>query len=241
MLPRIDTPTYELTLPISKQKIKYRPFLVKEQKILLMSIQADDSNFVNDNVMQVLKNCCLTQKVDLDSICSVDMEYYFLHLRARSIGEIVESKYRCQQDLPSGETCANLMQVNVNLLEVELDKNNYSDIVNLTDNIGIKFKYPNIKTVEELQDTGDNILEKTLNVIINCIDYIFDDDNFYYPKETTKQEMLDFIDSLNVEQFNKIKEYFENLPKLKKELNVTCEKCGYEHKIVLEGLQNFLG
>lgn len=238
MLPQIDTPIYELTLPISKQKIKFRSFLVKEQKILLIAVQSDDPDFVNENVRQILKNCCLTEKVDIDNMSSLDIEYFFLQLRARSIGEIVSTRYRCENKVDE-ETCGNLMNVDIELLDVNIDLSNYKDSVQLTDTVGVKFNYPNIKSLEKM-NSDKNVVDKTFDIIIECVDYIFDENNFYYKKETSNKELQVFLESLSVQQFKKIEEYFENLPKLKKELNVVCNKCGFEHKINIEGLDNFL-
>ena len=238
MLPKIDTPVYEITLPISKESIKFRPFLVKEQKILLIAAQSDERIFINNNIKQVLKNCCLS-KIDIDDLSSIDIEYFFLHLRARSIGEVVESKYRCENKISENETCKNLMTVNINLLDIDVDTSEYNDIIKITDKVGIKLKCPNFKTMENIEKETD-LVSKTFSTIQTCIEYIFDENNFYYPKETPKAEMEEFIESLSVEQFKQIENFFNNLPKLKKKIEVKCSKCGYEHKIDLEGLQNFL-
>lgn len=243
MLPKISTPVYDLTLPISKLNIKFRPFLVKEQKILMIASQSGETQFINDNIKQVIRNCCITE-IDIDDLSSLDIEYFFLNLRARSIGEIVEAKYRCENKISDDEDeeeeiCNNLMPVNIDLLAINTKFDGYSDVVQLTEKVGVKFKYPNFKVLEKM--TSDKpVVEKTFDIIIDCIEYIFDDDNFYYAKETPKKELVEFIESLNVEQFKKVEEYFNNLPKLKEEIKVKCSKCGFEHKIVLEGLESFL-
>lgn len=238
MLPSIDTPTYELTLPISKIKTKYRPFLVKEQKILLMAIQSDDSKFTQDNIKQIIKNCCLSE-INIDELSSTDIEYFFLQLRARSIGEILEAKYRCE-NIVDGESCKNLMAVNINLLDIAVDTSNYTDIVKITESIGIKLRCPNFKTLEILQKNED-VVNKAFDIVKNCIEYIFDENNFYYRNEYSDKELDEFMDSLSVDKFKQIENFFNNIPKLSKDVDVKCSKCGYEHKIHLEGLQNFLG
>lgn len=238
MLPKIDTPVYEVTLPISKEKILFRPFLVKEQKILLISSQSDDPEFVNNNIKQTLKNCCISE-VNVDKLSSVDIEFFFINLRARSIGEVVETKYRCE-NLVDGEPCKNLMNVNINLIDIEVDTSNYSDMVKLTDNVGIKMKCPNFDTISIIGNENIDYITKTFDVIKNSIEYIFDDNNFYYPAETSEKELQDFIESLSIEQFKKIEEYFKQIPKVKEEVEIKCSKCGFEHKIVLEGMQSFL-
>jgi len=237
-LPLIQTPVYEVFLPILKEKIRFRPFLVKEQKILMIAIQSEEKDFVNENMKQIIKNCCISE-IEIDELSSLDLEFFFLHLRARSIGEVVEAKYRCENKISDGESCKNLMPVNINLLDIDVNLKDYNDTIKINDQVGIKFKYPNFKTIEKL--SGDNnIIDKTFDAIIDCIDYIFDDNNFYYPKEATHQEMIDFIESLSVEQFKLIENYFAKLPKVSQELKVTCSKCGHKHSIILEGIQNFL-
>jgi hypothetical protein len=242
MLPKINSPTYEIELPILKQTVKFRPFLVKEQKILLIAADSDDETFVIDNIKQIIKNCCVSD-LDIDKLSSVDLEYFFLQLRARSVEEIIETKYRCENKLPDGEICKNSMEVKIDLLDINVDTSNYNDTIKLTDSVGIKMQYPTIQMLEKLNKTStenESVIEKTFDAIIQCIEYIYDKDNFYYPKETTKQELVDFLESLSIDQFQKVEKFFSNIPKLKKELQVTCSKCGFEHKIVLEGLQSFL-
>lgn len=241
MLPTLDTPKYEIELPILKKTVKFRPFLVKEQKILLIAADSDDEKFLIDNIKQIIKNCCLTE-LDIESLSSVDLEFFFLQLRARSVEEVIQTKYRCENTLESGEICKNSMEVEINLLDINVETDTYNDNIKLTDNIGIKMKYPTIQMVENLNKTkkDDNIINKTFDVIIQCIDYIYDNENFYYPKEVSKKEITDFLESLSIDQFKKVEEFFSKIPKLRKELNVICSKCGFEHKIVLEGLQSFL-
>lgn len=239
MLPKISAPVYDLTLPMLNQKIQFRPFLVKEQKILLIAIQSEDPVFIRDNVKNIIKSCCLTD-INVDELSALDIEYFFLNLRARSIGEVVETKYRCEATNSEGETCGNQLKVDINLLDIKPELTDYNDIVEITDSVGIKFKYPNFKVVEQLSEDKD-VVEKTFDAIINCIDYIYDDNNFYYAKETPKKELVEFLESLNVDQFKKVENYFDALPKLKKEINIKCNKCGFDHKIVLEGIDNFLG
>nr|QMP82981.1 MAG: hypothetical protein [Caudoviricetes sp.] len=241
MLPTLDTPKYEIELPILKKTVKFRPFLVKEQKILLIAADSDDEKFLIDNIKQIIKNCCLTE-LDIESLSSVDLEFFFLQLRARSVEEVIQTKYRCENTLESGEICKNSMEVEINLLDINVETDTYNDNIKLTDNIGIKMKCPTIQMVENLNKTkkDDNIINKTFDVIIQCIDYIYDNENFYYPKEVSKKEITDFLESLSIDQFKKVEEFFSKIPKLRKELNVICSKCGFQHKIVLEGLQSFL-
>lgn len=238
MLPTLDTPIYELILPISKHKIKFRPFLVKEQKILLMAQESGEDDFTSNNIKEIIKSCCQTE-IKVDSLSQIDLEYFFINLRARSVGEKVETKYRCNNKLQDGNVCGNLMDVSIDLLDIEVDFKNNSDTVQLTDTVGIKLKYPDFNLIRNISSES-NIVEITLEVIYNCIDYIFDEDNFYYVNETPKEEMVNFLESMSIEQFKKIEDYFNNLPTLSKLLEIKCNKCGFEHQIKIEGLNNFL-
>lgn len=242
MLPKLTTPTYEIDLPVSKIKIKFRPFLVKEQKLLLLASEvSDDISFVRNNLSQVLKNCCLNNEINIDELPSIDLEYFFLNLRARSVGENVELRYRCEKENEEGEICGNKLVINVDLLDIKVDLNGYQDLIRLTDSIGLKMKPPKLEAIEKMANTNKTILERTIDSIIESIEYIYDKDNFYYPKEVSKQEIIDFLESLSFDQFKKVEQFYQSIPRLKKDYDIICSKCGFEHKITLEGLQSFLG
>lgn len=238
MLPKLDVPIYDIELPILKQKVKFRSFLVKEQKILMMAQNSDDTEFVGDNVKQIIKNCCVTE-IDVDKLSQIDIEYFFINLRARSIGEIVNARYRCNNKVDEN-LCNNLMEVPINLLDVKVDFKENSDIIQLTDSVGIKMGYPDVKALSKIDDEKD-LLSVTLDVIYSCCEYIFDEDNLYHKSEVPKHEFMEFFEQLSVEQFKKIENYFSNLPVLKEDLNIKCSKCGFDHTITITGLENFLG
>ena len=239
-LPKIDAPVYELELPLSKKQIRFRPFLVKEQKNLMMAMEADDSETIERNIKQVLHNCTLTENIDVESLPVTDVEYYFLQLRARSVGEIVENKYVCTNEV-NGEQCGNKMQASFNLLDIEVETNpDIKDIVKLTDTIAIKLKYPEFSIVEKLKKK-DSAVEVAFEIIMDSIEYIFDGEQYYYANETPKEELMQFLESLNQDQFSKLEEFFNNLPKLNKKLEIKCSKCGFDHTIAMEGLESFFG
>lgn len=236
-LPKIATPTFDLTLPVSKKQITFRPFLVKEQKILLMALESNDKDTIQSNIKHVLSNCLLTD-LDVDTLPVVDVEYYFLNLRARSIGEVIDSKYRCE-NIVDEKKCNALMETQFNILDIQVEMpKDISDKIMLTDKIGVKLKYPNYNVVDKIQSM-DNATDVAFELILDCIEFIFDDDSIYFAHETPREEMVSFMESLTKDQFDKIQEFTENLPRLKKELNVKCPKCGYEHKIDIEGLESF--
>ena len=237
-LPKIDTPIYELDLPLSKKHIRFRPFLVKEQRNLLMALEADDNESIEQNIKQILHNCTLTENIDIDKLPVTDVEYYFLNLRSKSVGEVVENKYRCNNEVDQKE-CGNIMNVDVNLQDIKVEMpENITDTISLSNNITVKLKYPEYSIVKEIKDTPD-IGEFAIKMIANSIEYIHDGEQFYYASEADPKELVDFIDSLNHQQFARLEEFFNNLPKLQKIVEFTCNKCGFEHKLELEGLNNF--
>ena len=239
-LPKLDVPSYEVELPISKKKIKFRPFLVKEQRNLLMAIEANESSAIQIAIKDILNNCTITEGVDIDSLPIIDIEYYFIHLRAKSVGEVVETNYRCN-NVVNDKECGNIMHKDINLLDIRVhggEDNNPE--IQLTDKIVIKLKYPEFGIVQEALDY-DNVTDITFNMVADSIEYIYDGEQFYYGHEAQEDEMLDFVESMNQEQFAKVENFFNNLPKLKEKIEMTCSKCGFHHTIEVEGLENFFG
>jgi hypothetical protein len=239
-LPKLDIPSYEIELPISKKKIKFRPFLVKEQRNLLMALESNETSTVQQNIRDILNNCTLTENVDIDKLPIIDIEYYFINLRAKSVGEVVESRYRCN-NIVGDKECGNIMEKNINLQDIKVTQDKPANPeVQITPKLTVKLKYPEFGMVKDSLQYED-INQITFSMIANSIEYIYDGEQFYYGYETSPQEMLEFVESLNAEQFKKIEEFFENLPKLKENVNITCSKCGYNHTIEVEGLENFFG
>jgi hypothetical protein len=239
-LPKIDTPVYELTLPLSKKLIKYRPFLVKEQKNLLMAMESGDKDSIEKNVMQVLNNCTVTPGIVIDKLPVLDIEMYFIHLRARSVGEVVENKYRCENEV-EGKTCGNLMENSVNLLDLQISDIPKGDgVIQLTPKISIKLGYPKFSLLNKISEV-QSATEVAFKMIADSVEYIYDDDiqQFYYAHEVSHEEIVEFIESLSQQQYEKIEEFFANLPKLEKKIEMKCSRCGFEHKIDIEGLESF--
>ena len=239
-LPKIDTPVYDLDLPLSKKHIRFRPFLVKEQKNLLMAMEADDKETIERNIRQVLTNCTMTEGFDVDSLPVIDVEYYFINLRARSVGEIVENKYICTNEV-DGVQCSNKMETKFNLLDITVDINpNAKDIIQLTDKISIKLKYPEFSLIDKLKQK-ETAVDIAFEVVVDSIEYIFDGEQYYHANETSKEELMQFIESLSQEQFSKLEEFFDNLPKMNRKVEMKCSKCGFDHTISMEGLESFFG
>jgi hypothetical protein len=239
-LPKLDVPTYEIELPISKKIIKYRPFLVKEQKNLLMALESNESSTIQQNVRDILNNCTLTENINIDKLPIIDVEYYFINLRSKSVGEIVETRYRCNNEVEE-KVCGNIMEASVNLQNIQpYREEEVSPEIQLTDKIMIKMKYPEFGIIKDSLNMED-ITEVTFNLISESIEHIFDGDQFYYAHEAEPGEMLEFVEGLNQAQFEKVEHFFNNLPKLKETVEMTCSKCGFYHKIDVEGLENFFG
>jgi hypothetical protein len=239
-LPKLDTPTYEIELPVSKKKIKYRPFLIKEQRNLLMALESNESSTIQSSIKDILINCTMTEDIDVDKLPIVDIEYYFVNLRAKSVGEIVESKYKCNNIVDDKE-CGNIMEKDIDLtkIKVQLPKEIDPEI-QLTPKITVKMKYPEFGVVKDSLKY-ENVNQITFNMIAESIEYIYDGEQFYYGHEAQPGEMLDFVESMNQEQFTKVEKFFEEMPKLKETLNITCSKCGFNHTIEVEGLESFFG
>ena len=238
-LPKLEAPVYELTLPVSKRKIKFRPFLVKEQKILMMALESGDSETNERNIKQILQNCVITE-LDVDDLSLVDVEFYLLNLRARSIGEIVESKYKCENKVGDKE-CGNFMDVSFNLLELDVKNlDNDGGLIKITDEVSIKMKYPEYSLLTKMQNT-ESASDIVFELIASCVDYILEGENFYYGHETPKEEIIEFLETLNTQQFNMVEEFFDTLPVIEKFVKVKCNKCGFDHEIEIRGLDNFFG
>ena len=237
-LPKIDVPTYEIELPVSKKKLRYRPFLVKEQRNLLMAMESSEASTIQESVRDILYNCTLTDNVDIEKLPIIDVEYYFINLRAKSVGEVIESRYRCNNEVNEVE-CGNIMEKEINLLEIKPQfTEEVSSEIQLDSKLSIKLKYPEFSIIKDSLKY-DNINEVTFNMIANSIEYIYDGEQFYYGHEAQPNEMLQFVEGMNQEQFLKVEKFFNNLPKLKETLDITCSKCGFQHKIDVEGLESF--
>ena len=239
-LPKIDTPIYDLELPLSKKKIRFRPFLVKEQKNLLMAMESEDRESIEQNVKQVLNNCTITEGIDIEKLPVIDIEYYFLQLRARSVGEVVENKYRCDNTVDE-KVCGNIMETSLNLLDIKVEGVvEGNDVIQLNETISIKLRYPEFSVLNKLSKLT-SVSDIAFEMIAESVEYIFDGEQFYYAKEVEKKEIVEFIESLNQQQFVKIEDFFANLPKIEKKIEMKCSRCGFEHKLDVEGLESFFG
>jgi hypothetical protein len=241
MLPKLDIPTYTVKLISSGKTIRYRPFLVKEQKLFLMASEADDAKETINTIRQVLKNCILDE-IDVDNLPTFDLEYLFMHLRARSVEEVVDLKYKCNNEVDNEEgvkiKCNGSVSFKLNILEVEPTINpEHTNKVQLTENLGICLKYPTFEMIQRYDTISEE--EVMTRILVDCIDYIYDKDQIYYAKDSSKEELEEFVDNLQQKDLEKIKKFFDTMPEIKKDVHFKCPKCAYEEDITIKGLQSF--
>jgi hypothetical protein len=244
-LPKIKSPIYELTLHSTKQSYKYRPFLVKEQKILLMALESQDPKEMLRAIKQIITNCSVDE-IDVDKLPMFDLEYFFLRLRGKSIGEEIELKLTHPTGLNSkGEMCEFNTPYKFNIMDVEVevgDTHTNKILLDEESGVGVVLKYPTMSMADKLQaNDKQNQFDVIQGVVVESIDYIFDNENTYPASESTKAELVEFINGLSQEQFAKITEFFNTMPKLRKVISWTCPHCGCDDKVELEGMTSFFG
>ena len=235
-LPKIATPTYELVLPSSNRKIKYRPFLVKEEKILIIALESQDQKQIANAVKSILSTCILTKGIKVDKLATFDIEYLFLNIRGKSFGEHIEVMVTCPDD---GKTQVP-MSINIDDIKVQKDKGHSSDIV-LDDTYTLKMKYPSLN--EFIKTNFDQIeqmkVDDTFDLISSCIDQVYSDEETWSHQECTKKELSDFVESLNTSQFKLVENFFTTMPKFSHMVKVTNPNTKVDSEIKLEGLQSF--
>ena len=238
-LPKINTPTHELVLPSNGKKIKYRPFLVREEKILVMAMESEDMKQVTTAIVDILNNCILTRGVKVEKLSTFDIEYLFLNVRSKSVGETVEVNVTCPDD---GETQVQ-MEIDIDSIKVKKDKN-HTNIIKLDDNLSMKLKYPSLNEFIEnnfdaSSNSGKSEVAQSLDMITSCIDIIYNEEESWSSSDSTKKEMSEFIEQLNTKQFKEVEKFFTTMPKLSHKVKVKNPKTGVENKVVLEGLASF--
>ena len=235
-LPKITTAEYELKLPSNGKTVKYRPFLVREEKILILSLESQDQKQISNAVKQVLKECVLTKGIKIDNLPSFDIEYLFLNIRGKSVGETIELIVTC------GDDGVTEVPVTVNIDDIEVVKSDdHSPDIELADGYTVKMKYPSLSQFVEtnFQDDEKNQVEKSFNIVAQSIDMVYNDEEMFSASECTKKELKEWVESLTSEQFQKIEKFFDSMPKLKHTLKVTNPKTKKENTIELEGLTDF--
>ena len=235
-LPKINTPTYELTLPSNNKKIKYRPFLVREEKILIMALETENSEDISNAVVDILSECILTKGVDVTKLATFDIEYLFLNVRSKSVGESVEVNIVCPDDNKTS------VQMEINLDSIKVQKTRgHKNIIKLDDQYSMKLKYPSLNEfIGNNFDTNEgSAVDRSLSMISSCIEIVYDEEESWNASDSTKQELEEFVEQLNSKQFKSIEKFFETMPKLSHKVKVTNPTTEVESEVVLEGLASF--
>ena len=228
-LPKNNLPVYTLTIPSTKKQLKYRPFVVKDEKALLIAQQSKDEQVMLDTLKQVIQSCSITD-VDIESLATFDVEYIFTQLRAVSVGEIVSLIFRC--DTCEDPNAKASVDIDLQKLKVFVPEN-HSTKIPLFDDVGIKMKYPTLSTIAKL---GEDI---SLDVIMDCVDFIYDSDEVYKPQDQTREELENFFNNLTSDQYEKVENFFVTMPSLRYDFSYICPVCNKKHDRYLEGLSSF--
>ena len=236
-LPKISTPTYDLVLPSNGKKIKYRPFLVREEKVLILALESQDIKQISNAVKSTLKSCVQTRGVKIDDLPSFDIEYIFLNVRAKSVGESLDLVITCPDD---NETTVNA-QIYTDDIEVVKDPEHDNEVP-LDAKLTLKMKYPSMdQFIKNNFDVGDVTSNEAFDIVASCIDTIYDDSDVWSASDCTKKELVEWVGDLNTAQFKEVEKFFTTMPKLSHTMKVTNPKTKVESEVTLEGLASFFG
>ena len=234
-LPTITTPTYELELPSTGKPIKYRPFLVKEEKLLVLALETEDTKEISNAIKAVLKNCIQTKGIKVESLPTFDIEYLFLNIRGKSVGEQIEVNLIAPDD---GETS---VPVTINIDEIKVQKvEDHTNKIKLDDNLMMEMKYPSLdQFIKSNFDISESTMDQSFDLISSCVDKIYSEEEVWVAADVTKKELVEFLEQMNSIQFKQIEKFFETMPKLSHEITFTNPKTKVESTVVLEGLSSF--
>ena len=237
-LPKIATPTYELVLPSTEKKIKYRPFLVKEEKILILALESEDTKQITNAIKTILKSCIQTRGIKVEELPTFDIEYIFLNIRGKSVGESIDVLVTCPDD---GKTQVE-HKVYIDEIQVKKDEKHNRDI-KLDHSLTLRMKYPSLNEFiqSNFSVTETNTLEASMDIISSCIDVVYSEDESWAAADCTKKELDDWLETLNTSQFKEIETFFETMPKLTHVVKVTNPNTKVESEVTMEGLTSFFG
>jgi hypothetical protein len=235
-LPKIATPTYELELPSTGETIQYRPFLVKEEKLLILALESEDSKQITTSIKTVIKNCALTKGIKVETLPTFDIEYLFLNIRGKSVGEDLELSVICPDDKET--------QVKVNILLDDIQvirSEDHDNKIKIDDSIMMEMKYPSLEQFikNNFDFSDENAMDQSFDLISSCIGTIYTEDEVWAAADCSKKELNDFLEQMNSSQFKQIEKFFETMPKLSHTITVTNPKTKVESEVVLEGLASF--
>lgn len=233
-LPKINTPTYDLTLPSTGKKIKYRPFLVKEEKILILAIESNSMKDITRSIKDILKNCILTKAIKVDELPTFDIEYLFLNIRARSIGESIDLVITCPDDEKTK------VNSTIYIDEIQVKKNDEHDInIKIDDTYTMKMKYPSLDQFIDENFVFEGQSDNSFEIIASCIDMVYSEEEAWEAKDCSKKELLEFVEQLNSMQFKQIEKFFDTMPQLSHEIEVENPNTKVKSTVLLEGLASF--
>jgi hypothetical protein len=237
-LPTIATPTYELELPSSGQTIKYRPFLVKEEKLLVLALESESTKEISTAIKAVLKNCIQTKAVKVETLPTFDIEYLFLNIRGKSVGEEIEVNLIAPDD---GSTSVSV-KINIDDIKVQ-KKDGHSNKIKLDDHLMMEMRYPSLEQFirSNFDFSGESGMDQSFELIATCIDKIYNEEEVWSTSDCSKKEISDFLEQMNSIQFKQIEKFFETMPKLSHEIVFTNPNTGIESTVVMEGLSSFFG
>jgi len=238
-LPKISTPTYELELPSTGQNIKYRPFLVREEKLLVLALESEDTKEITTAIKTVIKNCIQTRGVKVEALPTFDIEYLFLNIRGKSVGEVIEVNLICPDDNDT------TVKKEIAIDEIEIKRNDeHTNQIKIDDNLMMEMKYPSleqfIKSNFDFSADANN-MDQSFDLIVSCIDKIYNSEEVWVSSDVTKKELVDFLEQMNSTQFKQIEKFFETMPKLHYSTTIKNPNTKVESEVVLEGLSSFFG
>jgi hypothetical protein len=235
-LPKISTPTYELELPSTGQKVTYRPFLVREEKLLVLALESEDTKQITTSIKSVIKSCIQTKGIKVESLPTFDIEYLFLNIRGKSVGEEIEVNVIC----PDDEETYVPVTINIDDIKVQKDEN-HSNKIQVDDSIVMEMKYPSLDEFirNNFDFSEDTTMEQSFELIASCVDKIYTEEEVWVASDVTKKELMEFLDQMNSIQFKQIEKFFETMPKLSHTVTVTNPNTKVESEVVLEGLSSF--
>ena len=237
-LPKIATPTYSMVLPSLEKEINYRPFLVKEEKLLVLALETEDTKQITTAIKAVLKSCVLTKGIKVETLPTFDIEYLFLNIRGKSVGESIDVNIICPDDEKTS------VKVVIDLDDIKVNKTEgHSNQIKLDENLMMELKYPSLDEFikNNFDFNNQNAMEQSFKLIASCIDKIYNEEEVWVAGDCTKKEITDFLESMNSSQFKKIEEFFTSMPKLSHTIKVKNPETKVESEVVLEGLASFFG
>lgn len=234
-LPKMNAPLYNVTVPSTKKEVKFRPFLVKEEKSLLLAQQSEDPKVMINTLKSIIENC-IVDKIDIDKLAIFDYEYLFTQIRAKSVGELVELLFLC--DTCDDDKAKTQVNLDISKFEVEFPEGHDTKIP-LFDDVGIIMKNPSLDTLDKLEKIKDGDIDSIFDVVAECIESVYTTEEVFNTKDQTKQEVIDFLENLTQEQFKKIEGFFLTMPKLRQTVEYDCPVCNKHHVKTMEGLASF--